>query len=86
MDKELKDKLEANGFDVDVTLQRFMNNEKLYFKFLKKLPADQNYVSFGEAINSCLPQRAYVKRRIVQFRCGQCFKGVRANGGKITCQ
>ena len=60
MDKELKDKLEANGFDVDVTLQRFMNNEKLYFKFLK--------------------------RRIVQFRCGQCFKGVRANGGKITCQ
>ena len=42
MDKELKDKLEANGFDVDVTLQRFMNNEKLYFKFLKKLPADQN--------------------------------------------
>ena len=52
MDKELKDKLEANGFDVDVTLQRFMNNEKLYFKFLKKLPADQNYVSFGEAINN----------------------------------
>ena len=42
MDKELKDKLEANGFDVDVTLQRFMNNEKLYFKFLKKLPADQD--------------------------------------------
>ena len=83
MDKELKDKLEANGFDVDVTLQRFMNNEKLYFKFLKKLPADQNYVSFGEAINNGDCEAAF---RIVQFRCGQCFKGVRANGGKITCQ
>ena len=72
MDKELKDKLEANGFDVDVTLQRFMNNEKLYFKFLKKLPADQNYVSFGEAINNGEKLRANnmegVPEALVEFK------------------
>ena len=73
MDKELKDKLEANGFDVDVTLQRFMNNEKLYFKFLKKLPADQNYVSFGEAINNGDCEAA--------FRSGHTLKGVLSNLG-----
>ncbi len=47
MDKELKDKLVECGFDVDTTLQRFMGNETLYFKFLKKLPADQNYKAFN---------------------------------------
>lgn len=73
MDKELKDKLVANGFDVDVTLQRFMNNENLYFKFLKKLPADQNFVSFVESIQSGDCETA--------FRSGHTLKGVLSNLG-----
>lgn len=33
MDKELREQLVESGFEVDMTLQRFMGNEALYFKF-----------------------------------------------------
>ena len=73
MDKELKDKLVECGFDVDTTLQRFMGNETLYFKFLKKLPADQNYKAFIEAVEKEDLEAA--------FRSGHTLKGVMSNLG-----
>ena len=73
MDKELKDKLVECGFDVDTTLQRFMGNETLYFKFLKKLPADQNYKAFIEAV-----EKEDLK---AAFRSGHTLKGVMSNLG-----
>lgn len=73
MDKELKDKLTGCGFDVDTTLQRFMGNETLYFKFLKKLPADQNYIAFAEAVEKEDCEAA--------FRSGHTLKGVMSNLG-----
>ena len=73
MDKELKDKLVEGGFDVDTTLQRFMGNETLYFKFLKKLPADQNYKAFIEAVEKEDLEAA--------FRSGHTLKGVMSNLG-----
>lgn len=73
MDKELKERLVECGFEVDSTLQRFMGNETLYFKFLKKLPADKNYEAFVEAIEKEDCEAA--------FRSGHTLKGVMSNLG-----
>lgn len=73
MDKELREKLSESGFELDMTLQRFMGNETLYFKFLKKLPADQNYEAFVEAVEKKDPEAA--------FKSGHTLKGVMSNLG-----
>ncbi len=73
MDKELREKLTESGFELDMTLQRFMGNEALYFKFLKKLPADQNYEAFVEAVEKKDPEAA--------FKSGHTLKGVMSNLG-----
>lgn len=73
MDKELKERLVEGGFEVDSTLSRFMGNEALYFKFLKKLPADKNYDAFVEAVEKEDCEAA--------FRSGHTLKGVMSNLG-----
>ncbi len=73
MDKELREKLVESGFEVDMTLQRFMGNEALYFKFLKKLPADQNYKAFVETVEKKDCESA--------FKSGHTLKGVMSNLG-----
>lgn len=73
MDKELRDKLLECGFEVDMTLQRFMGNEALYFKFLKKLPADNNYEDFVKAVEKKDVEAA--------FKSGHTLKGVMSNLG-----
>lgn len=42
MDEFVKAELEAAGVNVDETLRRFMNNEALMIKFLKKFVDDEN--------------------------------------------
>lgn len=43
MTGEDKNKLIAAGYDVDVALQRFMNNDVLFMTFLKKVPDDPHF-------------------------------------------
>ena len=49
MDDALREKLIANEFDVDGTMQRFLNNEALYFKCLKKFLTDPNFEMLKKA-------------------------------------
>lgn len=43
MDANVKAMLESKGFDVDGAMRRFLNNEALYIKCLKKFLDDTSY-------------------------------------------
>ena len=47
--QEQKERMEKNGFNVAEAMQRFMNNEQLWIKFLKKFKLD---TSFGELVKA----------------------------------
>lgn len=49
MDANRKKFLEDNGFDVDGTMKRFLNNEALYLKCLRKFLDDPSYEKLKEA-------------------------------------
>lgn len=49
MDAGQKEFLEEKGFDVDGTMKRFLNNEALYLKCLKKFLDDSSYDKLREA-------------------------------------
>lgn len=43
------DKLSANGVDVSGTMERFMNNEELYKRILKKFLSDTSFAEAAKA-------------------------------------
>lgn len=49
MDAAKKELLEQKGFDVDGTMRRFLNNEALYLKCLKKFLDDTSFEKLKEA-------------------------------------
>ena len=49
MDADRKKFLEEKGFDVDGTMKRFLNNENLYLKCLRKFLDDASYDKLREA-------------------------------------
>lgn len=49
MDATVKMMLESNGFDVDGAMRRFLNNEALYIKCMKKFLDDTSYEQLKEA-------------------------------------
>lgn len=49
MDATKKELLEQKGFDVDGTMRRFLNNEALYLKCLKKFLDDTSFEKLKEA-------------------------------------
>lgn len=42
MEKQKQEYLEQQGFEITETLERFVQNETLYIKCIKKFPADPN--------------------------------------------
>ncbi|MCI9296647.1 MAG: Hpt domain-containing protein [Lachnospiraceae bacterium] len=50
MTADEKQKLEAGGVNVEEAMQRFMNNEKLLERFLKKFVVDGSYNDLVKAI------------------------------------
>lgn len=78
MEEGFKNKLEENGADVNATLRRFMGNENMYLKFLKKFPGDQNYQNLGTNLEAGNYEEA--------FRCAHTLKGVAANLGLLPVQ
>ncbi len=52
MDAEQKKMLEEKGFDVDGTMKRFLNNEALYLKCLRKFLDDPSYDKIKEAYSN----------------------------------
>jgi chemotaxis protein histidine kinase CheA len=60
MDDCQRELMTKNGFDVDGALKRFINNEPLYIKCLKKFPYDKSYEG--------------IKRAYHENNCEECFK------------
>lgn len=50
MTDERKAILEAGGFNVDEAMKRFMNNEQLWIRFLKKFKGDESYANLVKAM------------------------------------
>ena len=73
MTYEQKELLLTLGVNFDVTLERFMGNEALFIKCLKKLLADNNYSKLLNAIENSDVKTA--------FECSHALKGVTANLG-----
>lgn len=73
MDENFRKQLEENGADVDTTLKRFMGNETIYLKFIRKFLDDKNY----EAIETSLAQNDYE----AAFTGAHSLKGVAGNLG-----
>lgn len=73
MDENFRKQLEENGADVDTTLKRFMGNETIYLKFIRKFLDDKNY----EVIETSLAQNDYE----AAFTGAHSLKGVAGNLG-----
>lgn len=66
-------KLNSLGVNLDVTLERFVGNEGLYFTCLRKFTADENYSNMKKAIKDSNVTDA--------FEYAHALKGVAANLG-----
>ncbi|MDY2653844.1 MULTISPECIES: Hpt domain-containing protein [Eisenbergiella] len=73
MDDTIKKQLTEAGVDLDKTMERFMNNEALYLKFLKRFLEDPNYAQLKEHISAGDYEEA--------FRDAHTLKGVAGNLG-----
>ncbi len=73
MDESFKRSLVENGADVENTIKRFMGNEAMYEKFLKKFLDNSNYSGLEENIEAGNYEEA--------FKCAHTLKGVSANLG-----
>lgn len=71
MDLQTKMRLERLGMDVPSTLARFLDNEKMLIKFLKKFEADDNMVKLSAAIKGGDVKTA--------FEAAHVLKGISAN-------
>lgn len=71
MDQMKKGRLEECGINVEVALDRFMNNESMYEKFLLKFIADKNFDILRESIETGDVESA--------FDAAHTLKGVAAN-------
>jgi hypothetical protein len=58
MDALKKERLAATGIDVDGALERFMGNDALLERFLKKFLADGNYAALSAAVAAGDPAAA----------------------------
>lgn len=73
MTDERKMLLVSLGVDLGETLERFVDNEELYFRCLRKILDDKNYSSMCEAIDNNDAKAA--------FDYAHALKGVSANLG-----
>lgn len=73
MKAESKEALLALGMDIDQTLARFVGNEALLFKFLRKFQADGSYQQLANAVAE--------KNGDEGFRAAHTLKGVAGNLG-----
>lgn len=71
MDMELKQKAQNAGIDVNAGVERFMGNEELYEKFLRRFAEDASYQELVAAIASGDCQAA--------FTAAHTLKGVSGN-------
>lgn len=73
MDGLLKQRLAENDVDVEGALARFVGNEALFLKFLKKFRSDMSYANLIMNLEEGNYEEA--------FKCAHTLKGVSANLG-----
>lgn len=73
MESTEKELLEQHGFDVDGTMRRFLNNEMLYKKCLKKFLDDKSMENLKQAYASANVEEA--------FKAAHTMKGFISNLG-----
>lgn len=78
MDEKYKQELEKNGADVKGSIDRFLGQEEIYDKFLKKTISSPE---FGK-LTTCLEQEDYKEA----FRCAHSIKGVAGNLGLVPVE
>lgn len=73
MNSQLKDRLQEAGVDMEKTLGRFLNNEAMYEKFLRRFLQDQSFPTLEHAV---------AQNDIEEIeRSAHTLKGVSANLG-----
>lgn len=60
MTDEFKEQLKAAKVDVEKALERFMHNENLYGKFLKKFLRDETFRNLEHALNDSDRENAFM--------------------------
>ncbi|SFA69487.1 HPt (histidine-containing phosphotransfer) domain-containing protein [Acetitomaculum ruminis DSM 5522] len=73
MNAETRNSLIAIGADIEGTMDRFLNNEELYVKFLKKFLDDENFSILEKSLKEANYDDA--------FSSSHTLKGVSANLG-----
>lgn len=73
MEETMLIKLKTSGVDVDSALERFMQKEDLYVRFLKKFNEDKNFGGLRDSIQ--------MKKFNEAFQYGHTLKGVTGNLG-----
>lgn len=70
MDSVQKKKLEDAGIDVESGLARFMGNEALYEKFMKKFCDDKSYAELVQTVADGDCEKAFVAAHTLKGVCG----------------
>lgn len=70
MDAVLKQNLAAAGVEIDSGLERFMGNETLYEKFLKRFCEDSAYADLTAAISEQNCEKAFTAAHTLKGVCG----------------
>lgn len=70
MDALKKERLVAAGIDVDGALERFMGNDALLERFLKKFLSDGNYAALSAAVAAADPAGALTASHTLKGVCG----------------
>ena len=66
----MKEKLEALGVNVEDAMVRFMNNEAMLVKFLRKFVNNTNYSALKEAIAAGDKENALLHSHTLKGNCG----------------
>lgn len=87
MTDEAKQKLQDAGVDLKGAMERFLNNEAMYEKFLKKFLADPNYQELAAAVAEKDCKRAFTASHTLKGVCGNlALQGLyHAVSGQVEC-
>lgn len=78
MNENVKAQMIESGFDYDDAVYRFLGNEQMYHKFLKKLLEDTCYEQIVQGVTDCSASSV--------FTSAHTLKGVAANLGITPVQ
>lgn len=70
MEESRKEKLLQAGVNIETAMERFIGNEELLIRFLKKFPEDPNYGQLKEAMSAKNYKDAFTAAHTLKGLCG----------------